>query len=127
MVFCGVFDGHGPYGHKVARHVRDNLPTKLSKAIEQSRVKSSKYGDVDVADRDLSTDHDHEHDDGDDDGNSSTSDDNNNIHVVLPLSSWEACSIKSFKEMDEDLSLDSTIDSFCSGSTAVTVIKQVRT
>uniref|UniRef100_A0A803QFD2 PPM-type phosphatase domain-containing protein n=1 Tax=Cannabis sativa TaxID=3483 RepID=A0A803QFD2_CANSA len=64
MVLCGVFDGHGPYGHKVARHVRDNLPTKLSKAIEQS------------------------------------------------------------KEMDEDLGLDSSIDSFCSGSTAVTVVKQ---
>lgn len=28
-VFCGVFDGHGPYGHLVARRVRDSLPSKL--------------------------------------------------------------------------------------------------
>uniref|UniRef100_A0A453RIS3 protein-serine/threonine phosphatase n=1 Tax=Aegilops tauschii subsp. strangulata TaxID=200361 RepID=A0A453RIS3_AEGTS len=28
-VFCGVFDGHGPYGHFVAKKVRDSLPVKL--------------------------------------------------------------------------------------------------
>ncbi|RVX07227.1 putative protein phosphatase 2C 33 [Vitis vinifera] len=25
-VFCGVFDGHGPYGHMVAKRVRDSFP-----------------------------------------------------------------------------------------------------
>ncbi|KAJ6877628.1 hypothetical protein NC651_030403 [Populus alba x Populus x berolinensis] len=29
-VFCGVFDGHGPYGHMVAKRVRDSLPLKLT-------------------------------------------------------------------------------------------------
>ncbi|KAL9659661.1 hypothetical protein QQ045_024469 [Rhodiola kirilowii] len=29
-IFCGVFDGHGPYGHLVARKVRDSLPLILS-------------------------------------------------------------------------------------------------
>ncbi|KAL0382566.1 UNVERIFIED_CONTAM: putative protein phosphatase 2C 33 [Sesamum calycinum] len=29
-VFCGVFDGHGPYGHMVAKRVRDSLPLKLN-------------------------------------------------------------------------------------------------
>lgn len=28
-LFCGVFDGHGPYGHMVAKKVRDSLPLKL--------------------------------------------------------------------------------------------------
>ncbi|KAG8070673.1 hypothetical protein GUJ93_ZPchr0006g41953 [Zizania palustris] len=28
-LFCGVFDGHGPYGHLVAKRVRDLLPIKL--------------------------------------------------------------------------------------------------
>ncbi|KAK7390699.1 hypothetical protein VNO78_18710 [Psophocarpus tetragonolobus] len=28
-VFCGVFDGHGPNGHKVAKKVRDSFPLKL--------------------------------------------------------------------------------------------------
>ncbi|KAG9159227.1 hypothetical protein Leryth_023147 [Lithospermum erythrorhizon] len=30
MTFCGVFDGHGPSGHIVARCVRDHIPSKLS-------------------------------------------------------------------------------------------------
>ncbi|KAH0908353.1 hypothetical protein HID58_031674 [Brassica napus] len=29
VTFCGVFDGHGPFGHLVARKVRDTLPVKL--------------------------------------------------------------------------------------------------
>lgn len=28
-IFCGVFDGHGPYGHMVSKKVRDALPLKL--------------------------------------------------------------------------------------------------
>ncbi|KAH9310018.1 hypothetical protein KI387_037929 [Taxus chinensis] len=28
-VFCGVFDGHGPFGHLAAKRVRDSLPSKL--------------------------------------------------------------------------------------------------
>ncbi|KAF4379018.1 hypothetical protein F8388_022105 [Cannabis sativa] len=122
MVLCGVFDGHGPYGHKVARHVRDNLPTKLSKAIEQSKVNSTKYDDVDI--RDLSNNNSNNTTRDDDNIDSKDVENDNNSNVVLPLSSWEACLIKSFKEMDEDLGLDSSIDSFCSGSTAVTVVKQ---
>ncbi|RZR91652.1 hypothetical protein BHM03_00019828 [Ensete ventricosum] len=33
-VFCGVFDGHGPNGHMVARKVRDILPLKLCASWE---------------------------------------------------------------------------------------------
>uniref|UniRef100_A0A0R0IY93 PPM-type phosphatase domain-containing protein n=1 Tax=Glycine max TaxID=3847 RepID=A0A0R0IY93_SOYBN len=29
-IFCGVFDGHGPYGHRVAKKVRDSFPLKLN-------------------------------------------------------------------------------------------------
>ncbi|CAD6258776.1 unnamed protein product [Miscanthus lutarioriparius] len=32
-IFCGVFDGHGPRGREVARHVRDTLPVKLASAL----------------------------------------------------------------------------------------------
>ena len=129
MLFCGVFDGHGPYGHKVARRVRDNLPSKLSKAIELSKLNSRKYGDVGLLfDKDLTSD-DRGDEDEDNDNNSTSTDDHENSDninsSVLPLSSWEACFIKSFKEMDEELGVDSAIDTFCSGSTAVTVVKQV--
>lgn len=29
MIFCGVFDGHGPMGHKISRHICDNLPSRV--------------------------------------------------------------------------------------------------
>ncbi|CAL4907628.1 unnamed protein product [Urochloa decumbens] len=28
-IFCGIFDGHGPWGHYVAKAVRDSLPASL--------------------------------------------------------------------------------------------------
>ncbi|KAL5550711.1 hypothetical protein UlMin_000887 [Ulmus minor] len=128
MYLCGVFDGHGPYGHKVARHVRDNLPAKLSKAIQLSKFNSSKYVDVDVSDRDYSDDYRDEEEDRDDnsssDDNKDVPSDHSNNHNIISLSSWEACLIRSFRGLDEEISLDSTIDSYCSGSTAVTVVKQ---
>ena len=33
-VFCGVFDGHGPFGHMVAKKVRDTLPSTLSTQLK---------------------------------------------------------------------------------------------
>lgn len=137
MFLCGVFDGHGPYGHKVARHVRDNLPSKLSKAVELSRLNTLKYGDFDLIGKALTSRGDDDHDDpggyhsaGSEDHSQNDHGSRNNAEEedearVLPLSSWEACFIKSFREMDEELGLDPSIDSFCSGSTAVTVVKQV--
>ncbi|KAJ6790901.1 putative protein phosphatase 2C family protein [Iris pallida] len=29
MIFCGIFDGHGPWGHYVAKNVRESLPPLL--------------------------------------------------------------------------------------------------
>ncbi|CAL9002912.1 unnamed protein product, partial [Prunus brigantina] len=109
MYFCGVFDGHGPEGHKVARCVRDNLPSKLSQVIKIYQLNTGIFSDIDVG-TELYENVGHRH--------------NKKASKDMPLSSWEASYVKSFKEMDEELSLDNTIDSFCSGSTAVTVVKQ---
>ncbi|KAJ8461068.1 hypothetical protein OPV22_033994 [Ensete ventricosum] len=46
-IFCGAFDGHGPYGHRVACHVRDALPSRL-----QSGMKAFKGGADDTGDGD---------------------------------------------------------------------------
>ncbi|KAJ8753800.1 hypothetical protein K2173_000054 [Erythroxylum novogranatense] len=105
--FCGVFDGHGPYGHKVARYVRDNLPSKLSTAIKLPESNSFNYSEVGI-------DKDYSKEAGEDDSK----------EHIPSLSSWQAGFLRSFKEMDQELSLDASIDSFCSGSTAVTVVKQ---
>jgi serine/threonine protein phosphatase PrpC len=112
MYFCGVFDGHGPDGHKIARYVRDNLPSKLSQVVKIYQLNTGIFTDANVA----SSFFNHENNRDPKDKGSQD----------LSLSSWEASFVKSFKDMDEELSLDSTIDSFCSGSTAVTLVKQVQ-
>lgn len=108
MIFCGVFDGHGPLGHKVSQFIRDNLPSKLSEAIKMSQQKTCKYYDA----------HDTDTASFDD-----VYDDDNNIN--MSLASWEGCFLKSFDEMDDHLAQEINTDSYCSGCTAVTVIKQV--
>lgn len=115
MLFCGVFDGHGPYGHKVARHVRDTLPSRLSSAIKASQNNSFKRRDNEGKGDNIDEVNKNQGDEDSGDYDDSSS---------LLLSSWETSFIKSFKEMDEELSLDASIDSFCSGTTAVSVIKE---
>jgi serine/threonine protein phosphatase PrpC len=119
MLFCGVFDGHGPSGHKVARHVRDTLPLNLSAALKFSRINRSKYNDVDLVDED--DDHNDNHNNSGDTIDCLSNANSRN----LSLPSWEASLLECFKETDEVLCRDSSIDSFCSGSTAVAVVKQV--
>ncbi|KAL3531632.1 hypothetical protein ACH5RR_005153 [Cinchona calisaya] len=106
MLFCGVFDGHGPSGHKVARYVRDLLPSKLSSSCKGSNVSvSTAVGEA-----------------GDENGDNVDSDSDKSQNQFF--SSWKARILKSFKEMDEELEGDAAIESYCSGSTAVAVIKQ---
>lgn len=46
---------------------------------------------------------------------------------AYPLfSSWKAGFLKAFKEVDDQLSRGTNIDCICSGTTAVSVVKQVR-
>lgn len=40
-LFCGVFNGHGPYGHIVAKKVRDVLPLKLTATWESEECNTS--------------------------------------------------------------------------------------
>ncbi|TVU38384.1 hypothetical protein EJB05_11751 [Eragrostis curvula] len=85
VVLCGVFDGHGPHGHLVARRVRDALPLRL-----MSAVRASKAG------------------------------------MDMTAAAWRKAFSRAYKAMDKDLRSHPTLDCFCSGSTAVTVLKLVR-
>lgn len=109
MVFCGVFDGHGPLGHKVSQFIRDNLPSKLSEAIKMAQQKANKYYDANDADTDNFDNVHH----------------NSNRINNISLASWEGCFLKSFDEMDDHLAREVNTDSYCSGCTAVALIKQV--
>ncbi|CAK9157799.1 unnamed protein product [Ilex paraguariensis] len=118
-VLCGVFDGHGPYGHMVARKVRDNLPLLLStrwEATSNSDQNSApEYGN--------STGSAHFEEFLDNDGCESLEGEANEKfpEMYLPL---KQSMLKAFKLMDKELKLHPTIDCFCSGTTAVTLIKQ---
>ncbi|KAJ0983839.1 hypothetical protein J5N97_002195 [Dioscorea zingiberensis] len=95
-IFCGVFDGHGPLGHRVACHVRDVLPSKISTGLRSLEELE------------------------DDDGVANCSGD---------ADKWLSAArkdvfVKAFEELDEELGHSSSIDCICSGSTAVSVVKQ---
>lgn len=115
-IFCSVFDGHGPLGHKVACHVRDVLPSKLS---EELKLLKPNYSDDEGEDYGDACDFNV---DDDDDDSDDSQDDEDTCHISL--SSWKARFAKVFHEMDEELNC-STIDCFGSGSTAVSILKQV--
>ncbi|KAL0333162.1 UNVERIFIED_CONTAM: putative protein phosphatase 2C 65 [Sesamum angustifolium] len=106
MFFCGVFDGHGPSGHEVARYVRDLLPAKISLLYRQSSIEG-KDSIVHI------------------DNNANDHDGSENPENKNPLFlSWKNRLIRSFQEMDEELEADFSIDSYCSGTTSVTVVRK---
>ncbi|KAK1431475.1 hypothetical protein QVD17_07934 [Tagetes erecta] len=104
-VFCGVFDGHGPFGHLVAKRVRDSLPLKLSSNWD-AHIKDS--NDV-LRDAALKEEADP------------------NSEMDKPperLLMFKDSFLKAFKVMDRELRMYANVDCFCSGTTAVTLIKQ---
>ncbi|CAI8592101.1 unnamed protein product [Vicia faba] len=90
-IFCGVFDGHGPNGHRVAKKVRDSFPLKLG------------------AQWDLHL----KNEDGFSNQNGAATSYNSEEQIR-----------QASKIMDKELKLHRDIDCFCSGTTAVTLIKQ---
>ncbi|CAI0549843.1 unnamed protein product [Linum tenue] len=99
VTFCGVFDGHGPHGHLVARKVRDTLPGKLMSFLDTNQPKQDGSEDGGDLDKDGSTEEKLD-------------------------SLWREAFMKSYKAMDKELKSHPNLDCFCSGSTAVTIVKQ---
>ncbi|XP_074570972.1 putative protein phosphatase 2C 66 [Curcuma longa] len=120
-VFCGVFDGHGPYGHMVSKKVRDSLPLKLSTSWRAS-LTNHESPDLNGS---ISGSRNSEETVSiiDDDGRDALDVDENEElpEMYLPL---KQSFLKSFKLMDKELKFHPTIDCFCSGTTAVTIVKQ---
>ncbi|CAL4999595.1 unnamed protein product [Urochloa decumbens] len=120
-IFCGVFDGHGPYGHFVAKKVRDSLPVKLRTQWQTSANGASSphqngsiSGSINSEETGSVVD--------DEWGESINGDESNKLpEMFLPL---KQSYFKAFKLMDKELKLHPTVDCFCSGSTAVTLVKQ---
>ncbi|XP_038902772.1 probable protein phosphatase 2C 52 [Benincasa hispida] len=110
-IFCGVFDGHGPHGHVVARKVRDVLPRKLVSFWQSSQLKHNRSDRTScLPSRKDSADGEGQDIDGSQEDKSS--------------SLWRRAFLKSYKAMDKELKSHPKLDCFCSGSTAVTLVKQ---
>lgn len=115
-----MFDGHGPYGHFVAKKVRDSLPVKLRTQWQTSAngpcSSPHQNGSISgsINSEETASIVDDEWGDGDNTEKLP--------EMFLPL---KRSYLKAFKLMDKELKLHPTVDCFCSGSTAVTLVKQV--
>lgn len=107
-IFCGVFDGHGPFGHMVARKVRDSLPLKLTAHWDLNHANDIDSEDCSPAFEDMKT-------------TDSVDEEVNCPEIFMTL---KEAYLKAFKIMDRELKAHPDIDCFCSGTTAVTLIKQ---
>ncbi|KAI3714087.1 hypothetical protein L1987_72677 [Smallanthus sonchifolius] len=108
LTFCGIFDGHGPYGHLVARKVRDTLPLKLFSFFDSYESKKNKSTGTICCSEDTVSEGA---------GCEAGMEDKTG-------SSWKDAFLKSYKSMDKELRFHPSLDCFCSGSTAVTIVKQ---
>ncbi|AEE73856.1 putative protein phosphatase 2C 33 [Arabidopsis thaliana] len=132
-IFCGVFDGHGPYGHMVAKRVRDNLPLKLSayweakvpvegvlKAITTDTVNNvtniNNPEDAAAAAAFVTAEEEPR--------TSADMEEENTETQPELFQTLKESFLKAFKVMDRELKFHGSVDCFCSGTTAVTLIKQ---
>ncbi|KAL9410242.1 hypothetical protein AB3S75_044079 [Citrus x aurantiifolia] len=97
MVFCGIFDGHGPWGHVVAKRVRESVPYSLLCNWQETLLSSTSP----AMNLDL-------------DGNLN----------VPQYDIWNQSCLKTYAAIDQELKQHTGIDSFRSGTTALTIVKQ---
>lgn len=113
IVFCGVFDGHGPYGHLVSKRVRDSLPSTLIDQWHELISEESSFSKGELSE------------DPGKDSESKLKDDSCSCKDESQMFAiWKESHLRAFKVMDKELKLHPTLDCFCSGTTAVTVVKQ---
>jgi len=89
---------------------------KLSAAQKLLHTNGRSQSDVDAF---------YEYEDDEEAENSDYADANEDFDANSVFYSWKTSFLRSFKDVDKELSLDASIDSYCSGTTAVTVVKQV--
>jgi len=159
-VYCGVYDGHGPFGHLVARRVRDSLPSKLFQYWQEELAVIKEDGNKEESESDddnnaelcdtTQTDHGSnvssiyesaigDADESDRDTAQSELSEGGGVvilenpppnHNSEPVSKppmfapWKQAHLTAYQVMDKELQSHPLIDCFCSGTTAVTVLKQ---
>ena len=97
MIFCGIFDGHGSWGHFVAKMVRESMPPCLLCNWQET-----------VAQTPLDPECDLESD--------------KKRHW---FNTWKHSYLKTCAAIDQELEQHRKIDTFNSGTTALTIVRQV--
>ncbi|CAL4893038.1 unnamed protein product [Urochloa decumbens] len=93
-IFCGIFDGHGPWGHYVAKAVRDSLPASLLCHWQEALALASL---IDGGEKKLSD---------------------------CRFDLWEQSYAAACAAVDEELRRSRRLDAVNSGCTALSVVKQ---
>ncbi|KAJ7973638.1 putative Protein phosphatase-2c [Quillaja saponaria] len=124
-VFCGVFDGHGPFGHMVAKRVRDSLPLKLSSHWEVNASGEEILKEISLNTVGSMNSEETAFISADEESRAPI-DSEETQKLPEIFQTLKESFLKAFKVMDRELRMHPNIDSFCSGTTAVTLIKQGR-
>ncbi|KAJ6825074.1 putative protein phosphatase 2C 33 [Iris pallida] len=123
-IFCGVFDGHGPNGHMVARRVRDYLPLKLSSHWEVNIARNGINGENNICTEGSMNSEETSSVSLDEESRASSDLEEERYPEIY--TTLKESFLKAYKIMDKELKLHQNIDCFCSGTTAVTLVKQGR-
>lgn len=97
MIFCGIFDGHGPWGHFVAKRVCESMPSSLLCNWQETLAEVSVLPEIDL--------------------------DSDKKHHGFNI--WKHSYVKTCAAIDQELEQHRKIDSFFSGTTASTIVRQV--
>ncbi|WOL11964.1 putative protein phosphatase 2C 33 isoform X1 [Canna indica] len=117
-VFCGVFDGHGPYGHMVSKRVRDILPLKLNANWEEDECRETTISNCGSINSEASSTVSLQ-----EEPRISTDFEENDEYSQM-YRALKGPFLKTFRIVDRDLRHHPDIDCFYSGTTAVTLVKQ---
>ena len=100
MVFCGIFDGHGPWGHFVAKTVRESMPSSLLCNWQETVLTRASL------DPDLGLESEKQH---------------------QRFNIWKHSYLKTCAAVDKELEQHRKIDTYHSGTTALSIVRQVLT
>ncbi|XP_071737403.1 probable protein phosphatase 2C 34 [Rutidosis leptorrhynchoides] len=97
VMFCGVFDGHGSWGHLVGKRVKKVMPAYLLHYWQETLAQSSVLMNGDSLKNSTILDH---------------------------FGMWKKSFMKACSTVDYDLKIHPVIDTFYSGTAAITIIRE---
>ncbi|KAK4273419.1 hypothetical protein QN277_021826 [Acacia crassicarpa] len=101
LMFCGIFDGHGPWGHFVAKRVREAMPPSLLCNWQETLITQTPSPDPHVDDIDIEAE-----------------------KRQQTFDIWKHSYLRTCAAIDRELEQHRKINSFYSGTTALSIVRQ---